>query len=195
MSALAIALYFSFASNIALGALVGLDSVVKRGMSRDGLWLGALFTAACAAASAAIASAAVGFMLAPLGIEAVSTFVLMAVAVGCHAGIGALFTLAGAKLALARLPAEKGSGAESYAPLLVSFAASLFSTASGLPPALAALAGLSCALGYALALLLMRAVHARLLLSRVPERFRGEPILLVSAGLVSLAFMAFQGLA
>jgi len=54
------------------------------------------------------------------------------------------------------------------------------------------LAGLSAGCGFLLALTLMSAIRERLDAERVPRSLRGLPLSLVSAGLVALAFSAFD---
>ena len=50
-------------------------------------------------------------------------------------------------------------------------------------------------IGYTLALLLMTAVRERLTYSKIPTCMKGLPISLVTAGLMTLAYMGFVGLA
>ena len=50
-------------------------------------------------------------------------------------------------------------------------------------------------LGFLLALLLMFGIRERLDICRVPSALKGTPIALIMAGLMSLAFMAFRGMA
>ena len=54
--------------------------------------------------------------------------------------------------------------------------------------------GLGAGLGFTLALLLFAGVREKLDASDVPESFKGLPIALVAAALVSVAFFGFQGL-
>jgi electron transport complex protein RnfA len=49
-------------------------------------------------------------------------------------------------------------------------------------------------LGFGLALLIFSGLRERLDLCNIPESFKGAPIALITAGLVSLAFMGFSGL-
>ncbi|MBN2252899.1 MAG: electron transport complex subunit RsxA [Kosmotogaceae bacterium] len=49
-------------------------------------------------------------------------------------------------------------------------------------------------LGFALALILFSTIRERMELSEIPEPFRGTAIALITAGLLSMAFMGFQGL-
>ncbi len=54
--------------------------------------------------------------------------------------------------------------------------------------------GFGAAVGFALVLVLFAAVRERVTVADVPEPFQGSAIALVTAGLMSLAFMGFAGL-
>jgi electron transport complex protein RnfA len=54
--------------------------------------------------------------------------------------------------------------------------------------------GFSAAVGFTLALVLFAGLREQLALARVPDTFKGTPISLITAGLLSLAFMGFSGL-
>jgi len=54
--------------------------------------------------------------------------------------------------------------------------------------------GFANAIGFALALVLFAGIRERLEESEVPEALRGTPIALVSAGIMSIAFLGFSGL-
>lgn len=56
------------------------------------------------------------------------------------------------------------------------------------------LSGVFGALGFLLAIVLMAGIRERLELSDIPEAFKGFPICLIIAGMMSLAFFGFQGL-
>ncbi|MBF8224268.1 MULTISPECIES: electron transport complex subunit RsxA [Halomonadaceae] len=58
----------------------------------------------------------------------------------------------------------------------------------------AGLYGLGAALGFSLVLVLFAALRERLALADVPRPFRGAAIAMISASLMSLAFMGFAGL-
>ena len=58
----------------------------------------------------------------------------------------------------------------------------------------AVLNGTFSALGFLLAIVLMAGVRERLETSHIPACMKGFPITLVSAGLMAVAFMGFQGL-
>jgi len=57
-----------------------------------------------------------------------------------------------------------------------------------------ALYGFSAAGGFSLGMVLVAAIRERLVVADVPLPFRGNAIALVTAGLMSLAFMGFSGL-
>ena len=54
--------------------------------------------------------------------------------------------------------------------------------------------GLGVSLGFTLAIVLFAAIRERMDEDKVPRAFRGFPIALIAASLVSLAFLGFQGL-
>ncbi len=55
--------------------------------------------------------------------------------------------------------------------------------------------GLGAALGFSLVMVLFAALRERLDTAPVPAPFRGVPVALISAGILSLGFMGFAGLA
>ncbi|MCG5501169.1 Rnf-Nqr domain containing protein, partial [Ectothiorhodospira lacustris] len=55
--------------------------------------------------------------------------------------------------------------------------------------------GLGAAAGFSLVMILFAAMRERVAAADVPAPFRGSAIALVTAGLMSLAFMGFLGLA
>lgn len=55
--------------------------------------------------------------------------------------------------------------------------------------------GFGSALGFTLVLVMFAGLRERLALAAVPEAFKGAPIAFIVAGLLSLAFMGFAGLA
>ncbi len=54
--------------------------------------------------------------------------------------------------------------------------------------------GFAASVGFTLALMLYAGLRERIALARVPATFKGTPIGLITAGLLSLAFMGFAGL-
>ncbi len=57
-----------------------------------------------------------------------------------------------------------------------------------------ALYGFGAAVGFSLVLVLFSAMRERIALADVPEPFKGSAIAMITAGLMSLAFMGFAGL-
>jgi electron transport complex protein RnfA len=49
-------------------------------------------------------------------------------------------------------------------------------------------------IGFAVAICIMAAIRENLILADVPESFKGAPITLITAGLLTLAFMGFTGM-
>jgi electron transport complex protein RnfA len=56
------------------------------------------------------------------------------------------------------------------------------------------LTGLGAGMGFSLVLLLFATIRERLAVADIPVAFKGAPIALVTAGIMSLAFMGFSGL-
>lgn len=54
--------------------------------------------------------------------------------------------------------------------------------------------GVAGALGFTLAIVLFAGVREKLKISSIPESFQGFPIALVTAGLMSIAFLGFSGM-
>jgi len=54
--------------------------------------------------------------------------------------------------------------------------------------------GFGAALGFSMVMILFAAIRERIVVADVPEAFKGSAIALVTAGLMSLAFMGFAGL-
>ncbi|MDT8387973.1 MAG: electron transport complex subunit RsxA [Thiogranum sp.] len=57
-----------------------------------------------------------------------------------------------------------------------------------------ALYGFGAALGFSLVMILFAAMRERIAVADVPDAFKGSAIALITAGLMSLAFMGFSGL-
>ena len=54
--------------------------------------------------------------------------------------------------------------------------------------------GFGAGVGFTLAIILFAGIRERLELADIPENFKGFPITLISAGLMSIAFLGFSGL-
>ena len=55
-------------------------------------------------------------------------------------------------------------------------------------------AGFGTALGFAIAILIMAGLREKMAYNEVPNAFKGMPIVLVTAGLMAIAFSGFSGL-
>lgn len=53
---------------------------------------------------------------------------------------------------------------------------------------------LGSALGFLISMIIMSGVRSRIKIAKIPAAFQGTPILYISAGLLSLAFLGFKGL-
>lgn len=86
-----------------------------------------------------------------------------------------------------------------YVPLVATNCAvlgvALINTAASRSFVAALFYGVGAALGFGLALTLFAALRERVAQADVPLAFRGAPITFVTAGILSLAFMAFAGFA
>ena len=56
------------------------------------------------------------------------------------------------------------------------------------------LAGFGTAVGYTLAIVLLAGIRSRIHEEDIPAPLRGAPIVMISAALMSIAFMGFSGL-
>jgi len=54
--------------------------------------------------------------------------------------------------------------------------------------------GFGAAVGFSLVMILFASIRERIAVADVPAAFQGAPIGLITAGLMSLAFMGFSGL-
>jgi H+/Na+-translocating ferredoxin:NAD+ oxidoreductase subunit A len=86
-----------------------------------------------------------------------------------------------------------------YVPLVATNCAvlgvALINTAASRSFVAALFYGTGAAIGFGLALTLFAALRERVALADVPVTFRGAPITFITAGILSLAFMAFAGFA
>ncbi|HET7607363.1 MAG TPA: Rnf-Nqr domain containing protein, partial [Gammaproteobacteria bacterium] len=86
-----------------------------------------------------------------------------------------------------------------YVPLVATNCAvlgvALINTAASRSFVAALFYGTGAAVGFGLALTLFAALRERVVLADVPIAFRGAPITFITAGILSLAFMAFAGFA
>lgn len=55
-------------------------------------------------------------------------------------------------------------------------------------------AGLGTSVGFTIAIVIMAGIRERIEFNDVPESFKGMPIVLITAGLMSIAFFGFSGI-
>ncbi len=130
------------------------------------------------------------YVLRPYDLEYLRLFALLIV-VGAAVG--------GTELALRRFAPVLQRVLGLYFPLVATNCAvlgvALINTAASRSFVAALFYGAGAALGFGLALTLFAGLRERLATADVPVAFRGTPITFVTAGILSLAFMAFAGFA
>lgn len=185
MSYLGIIVTSAFAANALLA--YGLGSLPEPGRPRAADLAAALALALVNALASAFTWAMRSFVLAPLGLGSLDILFF------------ALLALPPLKL-LARSAAGSGGGiaariGEAADDLVVGslvFGVALIASTGGYTILEAVTGSAASGLGYWLASTLLESIRERLELSDLPRPFRGAPAMLVSAGLMSLAFMGID---
>jgi Na+-translocating ferredoxin:NAD+ oxidoreductase subunit A len=190
MSFLAIVLTYTFFGNIVFFQLLGLCPLLIATERRSTAFIGSLAVVFVSSLSALAAWLVQHVVLLPLGI-------------GYFQTVSFVMTLYGIvrlteALARAASPGLHAALATSY-PLLMPncavFGIALIATRGGYSALESLAAGVAAGLGFLIAAFLITAVRERLATEWVPRAFRGLPIALISAGLIAMAFLAFdQGL-
>ena len=130
------------------------------------------------------------YVLRPYELEHLRLFALLLV-IGAAVGI--------IELAIRRLAPILQRVLGLYVPVVATNCAvlgvALINTAASRSFVAALFYGAGAAVGFGLALTLFAAMRERVALADVPVAFRGAPITFVTAGILSLAFMAFAGFA
>lgn len=187
MSTLGIAITLALIDNVVLHQFLGLCAFIgvsRRLESAVGLGCAVVF----ATSTASVATWAIGrLILVPLGIEFLRTVTFVLVIVGL---VGL------AELAIRRVSPGLHRGLGIYLPLLSANCAVLgvaLIAARARYGALESLAaGLAAGGGFLLAVVLMASLREKLDAEEVPKPFQGAPVALITAGLMALAFMAFD---
>ncbi len=187
MTYVGIIVTFVFVHNFALSRLLGICPFI--GVSRDlktSLGLGFAITFV-ASLSSLTAWAVYHGVLVPLGLRYLEIVVFILVIAGL-----VRFLEEVVKRASPGLYAVFGG----FLPLVTTNCAvlgiALVAVRSGYTAAESFVAGIAAGAGYFLALVLMATLRDSLRKEWVPKPFRGVPITFISAGLMSLAFMAFD---
>jgi len=130
------------------------------------------------------------YVLRPYGLEYLRLFALVLV---IGVAVGAI------DLAIRRLSPVLQRMLGLYVPVVATNCAvlgvALINTAASRSFVAALFYGMGAAVGFGLALTLFASLRERVLLADVPIAFRGAPITFITAGILSLAFMAFAGFA
>ena len=130
------------------------------------------------------------YVLRPYGLEYLRLFALVLV-IGVAVGV--------IDLAIRRFSPVLQRMLGLYVPVVATNCAvlgvALINTAASRNFVAALFYGTGAAVGFGLALTLFAALRERVVLADVPIAFRGAPVTFITAGILSLAFMAFAGFA
>ena len=180
----------AFVNNFVLVKFLGLCPVMGVSNRLDSAYGMAMATGFVLTLSAALSWMVQHWLLAPLGLGYLRTLAFILV-------IGGVVQFV--ELAMARRQPRLYRVLGLYVPLIATNCAVLGVTLLNVQEKRtlfeAVLYGFGAALGFAVVLVLFSAMRERLETADVPAAWRGAPIALVTAGLMSLAFMGFAGLA
>ncbi|MBN2051012.1 MAG: RnfABCDGE type electron transport complex subunit A [Spirochaetales bacterium] len=187
MSYLAIILTFVFVSNFILTQFLGLCPFI--GVSRNvdsavGMGFAVIFVMSIASL---VTWFVYHYILVPLHIEFLQTITFILV-------IASLVQLVELVIQKISPPLYKALGI--YLPLITTNCAvlgiALIAVRSGYNALESFVAGFSAGLGFLLAIFMMSTLREKLDTEWVPKPFRGVPVAFITAGLMALAFMAFD---
>ena len=176
-------------NNVVLNQFLGICSflgVSKQMKASASLGAAVIFVITIASA---VASLLYDFVLAPLGLDFMKTIVFILV-------IAALVQIVEMFLKKKSPAIYKALGI--YLPLITTNCAvlgvALTNVQDGYNFIESVLSGFGTAVGYTLAIVLLASIRARIREEDIPAPLRGAPIVLISAALMSIAFMGFSGL-
>jgi Na+-translocating ferredoxin:NAD+ oxidoreductase subunit A len=187
---LLIALGAALVNNFVLVQMLGVCPFISRSQSVDGaiglsLAMGLVLTVAAGATQLVDR-----YLLRPYELEYLRLFALLLV-IGAAVGV--------IELAIRRFSPVLQRVLGLYVPVVATNCAvlgvALINTSASRSFVAALFYGAGAAAGFGLALMLFAAMRERVALADVPVAFRGAPIAFVTAGILSLAFMAFAGFA
>lgn len=177
-------------NNVVLSQFLGICSFL--GVSKQmkaSASLGGAVTFVLTLASA-VASLLYDYVLNPLGLDYLKTIVFILV-------IAALVQMV--EMFLKKTSPAIYQSLGIYLPLITTNCAvlgvALTNVQDGYGLVESVVAGFGTAVGFTLAILLLAGIRARLDEESVPAPFRGAPLVLLSAALMSIAFMGFSGIA
>jgi len=176
-------------SNVVLSQFLGICSflgVSKSIKNSAALGVAVIFVMTIASA---VASLLYGFLLVPLHLEYLETIVFILV-------IAALVQVVEMFLKKTSPAIYKALGI--YLPLITTNCAvlgvALTNVQNGYNFIQSVTAGFGTAVGYTIAIVVLASIRERIDESDLPRPFRGAPVVLLSAALMSIAFMGFSGL-
>ena len=188
-SLILIALGAALINNVVLNQFLGICSFlgVSKQMKASASLGGAVIFVVTAAS--AVASLLYDYVLAPLGMAFMRTIVFILV-------IAALVQIVEMFLKKTSPAMYKALGI--YLPLITTNCAvlgvALTNVQEGYNFIESVLSGFGTAVGYTLAIILLAGIRGRIRDEDIPAPLRGAPIVLISAALMSIAFMGFSGL-
>ena len=176
-------------NNVVLSQFLGICSflgVSKQMKASASLGLAVIFVITIASA---VASLLYTYVLAPLGLDFMKTIVFILV-------IAALVQIVEMFLKKTSPGIYRALGI--YLPLITTNCAvlgvALTNVQNGYSFSECVMSGFGTAVGYTLAIVLLASIRGRIREEDVPAPLRGAPIVLISAALMSIAFMGFSGL-
>ena len=139
--------------------------------------------------ASAVASLLYDYVLAPLGLDYMKTIVFILV-------IAALVQIV--EMFLKKKSPSMYQALGIYLPLITTNCAvlgvALTNVQDGYNFIQSVLSGFGTAVGYTIAIVLLASIRSRIREEDIPAPLRGAPIVLISAALMSIAFMGFSGL-
>ena len=139
--------------------------------------------------ASAVASLLYDYVLAPLGLDFMKTIVFILV-------IAALVQIV--EMFLKKKSPSMYQALGIYLPLITTNCAvlgvALTNVQDGYNFIESVLSGFGTAVGYTIAIVLLASIRSRIREEDIPAPLRGAPIVLISAALMSIAFMGFSGL-
>jgi len=184
-----IVVYGALINNVVLSQFLGICSFL--GVSRQmkasaSLGLAVVFVITIASA---VASLLYDYVLAPFGLDFMKTIVFILV-------IAALVQIV--EMFLKKTSPAIYTALGIYLPLITTNCAvlgvALTNVQNGYNFIESVLSGFGTAVGYTIAIVMLAGIRSRINEADIPAPLRGAPIVLISAALMSIAFMGFSGL-
>lgn len=179
----------SLVSNVVLSQFLGLCpflGVSKKGETAAGMGTAVIFVITL---SSAVAGVIYKFVLTPLNITYLQTIVFILV-------IAALVQFV--EMFLKKYMVSLYNALGVYLPLITTNCAVLGVALTNVQKNYGILAGtvngFATALGFTIAIIILAGIREKMAYNDVPESFRGMPIVLITAGLMAIAFCGFSGL-